>query len=372
MKFIHTADWHLGKIVHGISMIDDQRFILQELVQLIEVEQPDALVIAGDLYDRSVPPASAVNLLNETLFKINVELNVPVVAISGNHDSADRLAFGATWFRQNRFYLAGKMEQEMFCPVIEGVHFHCLPYAEPGVIRHLFKDDSVNTHHDAMKAVISRLSEKMDPDAVHVAVGHAFVAGGQTSDSERVLSVGGTGNVGAELFSPFHYTALGHLHNPRAIQHASVKYAGSLLKYSFSEAAHTKSVAIVEIDENKCVSVTNKALKPVRDMKVMTGFFDELMEAEASEDYIKVLLKDEGALIDPMAKLRRKFPNILHLEKLTAAPSSFEFASSTKKKQNNLELFKEFYEAMTGLAFSEEKKAYIASVLEEAKREERS
>ncbi|MET1031020.1 exonuclease SbcCD subunit D [Domibacillus tundrae] len=370
MKFIHTADWHLGKMVHGISMIEDQRFILQGLIRLIERERPDALVIAGDLYDRSVPPASAVNLLNETLFTINVEMNVPIVAISGNHDSSERLAFGSTWFRQNRFYLAGKMEKDMFCPVIEGVHFHCLPYAEPGVIRHLFDDDSVHTHHDAMNVLTGRLSENMDSDGIHVAVGHAFVTGGETSDSERILSVGGTGNVGAELFAPFQYTALGHLHNPQAIHHPSVKYAGSLLKYSFSEAAHTKSVSIVEIDAQKQVSVTKETLKPVREMKVMAGYFDELMEQDASDDYIKVIIKGEGALIDPMAKLKYKFPHILHLEKMSAAPTAFESAASTKKKQNELELFQEFYHAMTGLPFSEEKRAYMTTVLEEAKKED--
>lgn len=370
MKFIHTADWHLGKLVHGLSMVEDQRFMLQQLIRLIEQERPDALVIAGDLYDRSVPPASAVNLLNETLFKINVEMNVPIVAISGNHDSADRLAFGSTWFRQSRFYLAGKMEKTMFCPIIEGVHFHCLPYAEPGVVRHLFDDSSIHTHHDAMKAITGRLSENLDTDAVHVAVGHAFVTGGETSDSERILSVGGSGNVGAELFAPFHYTALGHLHNPAAIHHPTVQYAGSLLKYSFSEAAHTKSVSIVEIDAQKQVTVTKKELNPVRDMKVITGFFDELMEADASEDYIKVLLRDEGALIDPMAKMKHKFPNILHLERKTAAPAVFHSTASTTKKQNELDLFGEFYHAMTGFAFTEEKKAYMTAVIEKVKGEE--
>ncbi|WP_050182775.1 exonuclease SbcCD subunit D [Domibacillus robiginosus] len=371
MKFIHTADWHLGKMVHGASMIEDQRFMLQGLIRLIEQEQPDALVIAGDLYDRSVPPASAVNLLNETLFAINVEMNVPIVAISGNHDSADRLAFGSTWFRQNRFYLAGKMEKNMFCPVIEGVHFHCLPYTEPGVVRYLFEDDSIRTHHDAMKVLTGRLSERMDKDAVHIAVGHAFVTGGETSDSERILSVGGTGNVGAELFAPFEYTALGHLHNPAAIHHPTVQYAGSLLKYSFSEAAHTKSVSIVEIDDKKRLTVTKKELMPKRDMKIVTGFFDELMEAKGSEDYIKVLLKDEGALIDPMAKLKQKFPYILHLEKSTSAPASFESAPLVKEKQNELDLFGEFYEAMTGFAFSNEKREYMTSILQEAKQEEK-
>lgn len=370
MKFIHTADWHLGKVVNGASMIEDQRFILQKLITLIEKEQPDAVVIAGDLYDRSVPPASAVNLLNETLFTINVEMNIPIVAISGNHDSADRLAFGSTWFRQNRLYLAGKLERDMFCPTIEGVSFHCLPYTEPGVVRHLYEDPTVHTHHDAMKVLTGRLSDRLNPDHLHVAVGHAFVTGGETSDSERILSVGGTGNVGAELFEPFHYTALGHLHNPNAIHHSTVQYAGSPLKYSFSEVNHLKSVAVVELDSSGLTSVRREPLEPKREMRILTGFFDELLEQKPSEDYIKILLKDEGTILDPMAKLKHTFPNILHLEKSAAAPSSFTPPAESKKKRSDMEMYEEFYTAITGLPFSDEKRSYMIPVIEEARKEE--
>ncbi|OLN22922.1 exonuclease sbcCD subunit D [Domibacillus antri] len=368
MKFIHTADWHLGKIVHGVSMVEDQRFILQKLIQLIDHEKPDALVIAGDLYDRSVPPASAVHLLNQTLFTINVEMKVPIVAISGNHDSAERLAFGSTWFRQSQFYLAGKLEKEMFCPIIEGVHFHCLPYAEPGVVRHIYEDDTIYSHHDAMKVLTGRLSEQMDPEGIHIAVGHSFVTGGETSDSERILSVGAAGNVGAELFTPFHYTALGHLHNPNAIRHEKVQYAGSLLKYSFSEASHTKSVSVVNVDEKGHLDIKREPLPPIRDMKEIKGFFDEIMEINETDDYIKVILQDEGALLDPMAKLKGKFPNILHLERAAAKGGSAIPATEERKQKNELELFGEFYEAMTGLGFSEEKEAYMASVMEDVKK----
>ncbi|WP_018392816.1 exonuclease SbcCD subunit D [Bacillus sp. 37MA] len=368
MKFIHTADWHLGKIVHGVSMTEDQRFVLQKLILLIEREKPDALVIAGDLYDRSVPTASAVNLLNEVLYQINVEMNVPIVAISGNHDSADRLAFGSTWFRQSRFYLAGKIEKEMYCPVIEDVHFHCIPFAEPGIVRHVYEDESIHSHHDAMKVIIERLSEKMDRDAIHIAVGHAFVTGGETSDSERILSVGGTGNVGAELFSPFHYTALGHLHNPNAIRHETVHYSGSLLKYSFSEAAHTKSVSIVEVNGKGTLSVRREALTPIRDMKEVKGLFDEVMEMDETDDYMKVTLQDEGALIDPMAKLKQKFPNILHMERAAGKILSIETVSARRKQKNELELFGEFYGAMTGLDFTDEKEAYMAAVIDDVKK----
>lgn len=236
MKFIHTADWHLGKLVHGLYMTEDQRIVLNQFVKLVEEEKPDAVVIAGDLYDRSVPPIDAVELLDEILFKINVELNTPIIAIAGNHDSAERLSFGSSWYRNSHFYLTGKL-QKAFQPIhLKGVNFYLVPYAEPGMVRHLLDDDTIHSHQDAMKAMIGTIEKSLNVNEPNVFVGHAFVLGGSTSESERTLSVGGSGCVGQELFSPFSYTALGHLHSPDAIKHDKIFYSGSLLKYSFSEA----------------------------------------------------------------------------------------------------------------------------------------
>ncbi|HZG72538.1 MAG TPA: exonuclease SbcCD subunit D, partial [Chondromyces sp.] len=224
MKFIHTADWHLGKLVHGMYMTEQQRTVLEQFVQIVEEEKPDAIVLAGDLYDRSVPPTEAVELLNEILFQINVELQTPIVAISGNHDSAERLSFGSSWFQHSQFYLKGKLTED-FSPVrVGGVNFYCVPYAEPGVVRQLLGDHSISCHQDAMKALIGKMEEEINPNEPNVFVGHAFVLGGKTSESERTLSVGGSGCVSADLFAPFHYTALGHLHSPDAIKHDKIRY----------------------------------------------------------------------------------------------------------------------------------------------------
>lgn len=320
MKFIHTADWHLGKLVHGLYMTEDQRFMLKQFMDLVEKEKPDAVIIAGDLYDRSIPPTDAVNLLDEVLYFINVELNTPILAISGNHDSAERLSFGSSWYQKNRFYLNGKIENS-FTPIsFSGVNFYLVPYCEPVVVRKLLADDTILNHHDAMKAIISKIESNLNINEPNVFIGHSFVLGGKTTDSERILSVGGSGCVGAELFAPFSYTALGHLHSPDAIHHPTVKYSGSLMKYSFSEAKQKKSVSIIEIDEKGNFTQSYQTLMPKRDMREMEGYLEELLDVsyyqqQKVDDYLKITLLDEGAILDPIQKLRQVYPNVLHLER---------------------------------------------------------
>ncbi|WP_419394330.1 exonuclease SbcCD subunit D [Cytobacillus praedii] len=378
MKFIHTADWHLGKLVHGIYMTEDQRYFLNKFVDLVEEEKPDAVVIAGDLYDRSVPPTDAVELLNEILFKINVELKTPIVAIGGNHDSAERLSFGSSWYKQSRFYLSGKLESDIQPIHINGVNFYLVPYAEPGMVRHLLNDESIHSHQDAMKAAIRKIEKHLNPNEPNVFVGHAFVLGGQTSDSERTLSVGGSGCVGSELFEPFSYTALGHLHSPDAIKHQKVRYSGSLLKYSFSEAKQEKSISIIEMKENGQFDLRIRSITPKNDLRELEGHLDELMDPSIYEkqnvnDYLKIILHDEGALIDPINKLRQIYPNVLHLERkiaMTDMKKKHSFSSVKEDKKSELELFKQFYEEMTTSEFTDEKNAVMAEVIEKTLKEE--
>jgi DNA repair protein SbcD/Mre11 len=377
LKFIHTADWHLGKLVHGIYMTEEQRYILEQFIELVKEEKPDAVVIAGDLYDRSVPPAEAVELLDEVLYRINVELNTPIVAVSGNHDSAERLSFGSSWYKHSHFYLKGKITAD-FTPVrINGVNFHCVPYAEPGTVRQLLDDDSIHSHHDAMEAVVKRIKQVMNPDELHVFVGHAFVLGGKTTDSERTLSVGGSGCVGSDLFDSFHYTALGHLHSPDAIKHDTIRYSGSLLKYSFSEASQRKSVTIVEISENGSFDLRERTLSPKQDMRELQGHLEELLDpsyyqSQKVDDYLKITLHDEGTLIDPINKLRQVYPNVLHLERkldLTDAKKKNSFNIMEDKKKSELELFKEFHADMTTSNFSPLKEDVLQKVIEKARQE---
>lgn len=378
MKFIHTADWHLGKLVHGLYMTEDQEFILQQLLEIIDREKPDALVIAGDLYDRSVPPTDAVELLNRYLFEINVERKIPILAISGNHDSGERLAFGSSWYRRSHFYMEGKLADHLFEPIsIKGINFYLIPYMEPGLVKGFFNDDSIHSHEDAMKRIAGKIEESLDPNAANVIVGHAFVAGGETSDSERTLSVGGSGVVATEIFTPFSYTALGHLHSPDAIHHKTIKYSGSLLKYSFSESKQRKIVRIIEIDEKGEFTEREEKLIPKRDMREISGLLEELLDpsfyqSQKLDDYIKVNLKDDGNLIDPMNKLRQIYPNILHLERIQEKIDEKEkqIIQKVGNQKSDLDMFKQFYQNITTVDFSQEKEKIVVRVLDAVRKGE--
>lgn len=378
MKFIHTADWHLGKIVHGIHMTDDQRHALLQFIEIIEEEKPDAVVIAGDLYDRSVPPTDAVELLDEILYTINVKMNIPIVAISGNHDSAERLSFGSSWYRHSQLYIHGKLTKTCEPVHIKGVNFYCVPYAEPGTVRHLFDDESIHSHQEAMKRITGAIEETLNPNVANVLVGHAFVLGGKTSDSERVLSVGGSGCVTADLFDAFDYTALGHLHSPDAIRHPKVYYSGSLLKYSFSEAKQNKSLSIIEMKEDGNFDIRYRSLTPKFDMREISGTMEELLDIafyqnQKVDDYMKIILNDEGSLIDPINRLRQVYPNVLHLERkwdLTDLRRKKSYSSVKDERKSELDLFETFYQEMTDREFDSKKQELMVSVIEAVKKEE--
>lgn len=377
MKFIHTADWHLGKLVHGVYMTEEQREVLNQFVALVDSEQPDAVVIAGDLFDRSVPPTEAVELLNDVLYKINIELATPIVAIGGNHDSAERLSFGSSWYQKSRLYLTGKLTTDFHPVHINGVNFYLVPYAEPGTVRQLLQDESIHSHQDAMKAIIGKIEENINPNEPNVFVGHAFVLGGKETDSERTLSVGGSGCVSADLFAPFAYTALGHLHSPDALRHEKVRYSGSLLKYSFSEVNQRKSVSIVEIKGDGSFDIRYHSLTPTRDMRALEGTIAQLLdpsfyEQEQVNDYLKVTLLDEGALIDPMNKLRQVYPNVLHLErKLDSVDvkKRSTIRAMNEEKKTDLERFEQFYEQMTTAPFDDDKRALMAGIINDVLKE---
>lgn len=373
MKFIHTADWHLGKLVHGIHMTEDQKHMLQQFIKVVEEEKPDAVIIAGDLYDRSVPPTAAVDLLHETLYTITTELSTPVLAISGNHDSAQRIHFGNQLFRKSHLYIEGKPTTSPKPVQIKGVNFYLIPYAEPSTIRYLLDDHTINSHEDAMKRMVEKIEKSLNPNETNVLVGHAFVLGGMQSDSERSLSVGGSECVSADVFAPFQYTALGHLHSPSAITHPTVYYSGSLMKYSFSEANHNKSVSVVTIDNDGTLSVDYKSLSPKLDMRILKGHLDELLDIsfyqkQQVDDYLKITLLDEGALIDPIGKLRAVYPNVLHLERKIEqldAKKNKMFQIDTSNQKGTIDLFTDFYQEMTTNDFTCEKQNVLTAIVDD-------
>lgn len=385
LKFIHTADWHLGKLVQGVYMTEDQRHVLDQLAVAVAEEKPDAVVVAGDLYDRAIPPVEAVELLNGILERIVVELKTPVLAIAGNHDSPDRLQFGAKMMEDRGLYLAGQLKADMRPAVLRDqhgqVHFHLVPYADPAFVRYALGDESIRTHDDAMKAVTAKIAAGMDPRARHVFVGHAFVTpGGQpqenTSESERPLAVGGAEHVHAEYFQPFHYTALGHLHQAHFVGNETIRYAGSPLKYSISEENHRKGYLIVELDKDGNASVEKRDFTPLRDMRRVAAPIEELETHAPCGDYVFVTLLNDSPVLYPMEKVRAVYPNALHVERRMASrpadPDVPEEAGGPRRAQTDpVSLFASFYrEVNNGSVLSDSKRKLFADVYAELLREE--
>ncbi|MEN2766232.1 exonuclease SbcCD subunit D [Ornithinibacillus xuwenensis] len=373
MKVMHTADWHLGKIVNSVHMTDEQDFILNQLLEIIRAEKPDVLIIAGDLYDRAIPPKEAVDLLNRIFTTLVKDIRIPVLAISGNHDSPERLEFGTEMFRAQHLYIETSLSRSLKPVVLTDEHgpvyFHLVPYIEPAEARAFFQDDSIHSHQTAMEAVINYIKEHHNMKERHIFVGHAFVAGGMESESEERLSmIGGTPYVDAALFQDFSYTALGHLHQPQRIKRDVIRYSGSILKYSFSEANHKKSVTIVHLDKEGNCELEFIPLAPKHDMRVVEGYFQELIEQplEDNEDYLHIRLLDKGQIIDPMYKLRKIYPNILRLERVgqSSAKSLLDLQQIRKKQsQSHSELFASFYKEITDEAIDEQRMAYIEKTI---------
>ncbi len=379
MKFFHTADWHLGKLVQGIYMTEDQQFVLKQFKEAIKEEEPDAIIIAGDLYDRAVPPTDAVNVLDELLAQIVLELNTPVLAVVGNHDSPGRLNFGSRLMKGNGIHIAGHVHKNHQAVVLTDdfgeVHFHLIPYADPSVVRYEFGDDTIRTHNDAMKAITENIKSAYNPRARHVFVGHAFVTshGEQeenTSDSERPLSIGGAEHVDARHFEGFHYTALGHLHKAHYVRNETIRYAGSPLKYSISEEHHKKGFHIVELDGQGEVTVEKRLFFPKRDMRTVEGTMEEILRHEISEDFVFVSLLDDAPVLFPMEKVRSVYPNTMHVERKNFTGAMVESETGSRRKMDSLSLFHAFYEEVKGETASDETIEVFTEVLQEFLHEE--
>lgn len=378
MKFFHTADWHLGKLVQGVHMTEGQRHVLRQFVEAVREEKPDAVVIAGDLYDRAVPPPEAVALLDDMLWEIVMELKTPVIAVAGNHDSPGRLQFGSRLMQSNGFHIVGQMSAQVDPVVLTDsfgeVHFHLVPYCDPSIVKHLYEDDDVVDHHTAMEKVVDRIGNSMNGDARHVFVGHAFVTPfgeevENTSDSERPLAIGGAEYVAARLFTQFDYTALGHLHQAHYVQDEKIRYAGSPMKYSISEERHAKGFFIVDMDGEGNVEVEKRTLTPLHDMRTVEGTIEEILVHPPSNDYVFVKLHDETPVLFPMEKVKSVYPNAMHIErKLVRTSATIEHQSAeVKEKPDDMTLFRFFYSEMNDREPDAETEKIFAEVLQEVK-----
>ena len=371
MKFIHTSDWHLGRSLCNHPLLDDQAHILLQIADCARRHQVDALVIAGDVYDRAVPPAAAVRLLNDFLNRMH-ELRIPVVIIPGNHDSADRLGFAATPLNASGVHIIADYEQ-MQQPVIihtqDGpLYFHGIPYTDPEQVR-VFAQEPIVGYEQAHRYLLQRIADNKPADGVHVLICHCFVAGSLESESERPLAVGGADQVPADLFEGFSYVALGHLHGPQAFRQGRIRYSGSPLKYSFSEEKHNKGVLLVEIDHAGVATATAQPLHPLHDVRTIEGRLHELIEAASAdpnhEDYLLARLTDDHAILDPMGKLRSVYPNLLQMEK----PRLYQdenppVMSATRLRRDEFSLFCDFFEQVSGQPMTDAQSAAVKDVVD--------
>ena len=370
MKFIHTSDWHIGRQFHNVSLLDDQRHVLEQIVEHIKNESVDAVIIAGDIYDRSVPPAAAVSLLDEVLNTICSDLGIPVILIPGNHDGAERLRFGSNQLSQAGLHIIGDLNQ-ITQPVILNkngydVSFYGIPYNDPESVRNHFSVD-VSSHDEAHQFLVEQINAVKTDTTINVLISHCFIDGAEASESERPLSIGGADRVSVESFKAFDYVALGHLHNPQYKGTEHIRYSGSILKYSFSEQRQQKGVTLVELNDRGVQSFTQLPLTPLRDMRILEGDLETLLKHGLTDpnhqDYLLIRLTDQSALLDPMSKLRQVYENVLHIEKTWLQDSGTLQANREKLKRGELEMFQDFFKQISGNDLTTEQQTAIKNII---------
>ncbi|MGI6262680.1 MAG: exonuclease SbcCD subunit D [Succiniclasticum sp.] len=379
MRILHTADWHLGRIFHGLSLLDDQRDLLHQVCQVAKDERVDAVVVAGDVYDRALPPTDAVDLLDKTLSTFAQDLNIPVLLIAGNHDNAKRLEYGKTLFASKNIHFFGSVTPTVPDPVVlpdllgGDVYFVPLPFCDPLTATQA-SGGKIKDFEAALCWERDAVLAKVPAGARKVALAHAFVAGAQASpDSERPLAIGGTANVGLSCFDPFQYTALGHLH---AQQHLGSKaaYSGSLMKYSFNEYNQKKGVILVDLAADGSVTLTDVPLTAPHDLDVLRGSFQELIQqpdpARAGR-YLQITLTDREPILDVKAQLERVYPHVLSVRYEQLQASEEETAVESRQGLSDQELFRDFFQSVNGVPMNEQEEKILQETLNEIERERR-
>ena len=371
MKFIHLSDLHIGKRVNEFSMLEDQKYILRVILGIIDDEKPDGVLIAGDVYDKSVPSAEAVQLLDDFLCRL-AERKLPTYIISGNHDSAERLSFGGRLMDMSGIHLSpvydGTMTSFTMGDEHGKVNIYLLPFIKPIHVRRFFPESEIESYTDAIRTAIENTD--IDKTQRNIIITHQFVTGAMRSESEEI-SVGGSDNVDASVFDDFDYVALGHIHGPQKIGHETVRYCGTPLKYSFSEAGHKKSVTVIEMAEKGNTVIRTVPIIPKRDMREIKGKYEEIVlkenyEGTSTDDYMHITLTDEEDIPDVMNKLRVIYPNIMKLDydnKRTRSASSASMAEDIERK-SPLDLFADFYEKQNGQPMSAVQTDFIRSLAE--------
>ena len=371
MRILHTSDWHIGRQFHNVSLLEDQRHVLQQIVDVAKSESADVVIVAGDIYDRAVPPAAAVSLVDEVFNQLINHLGIPVIVIAGNHDGPQRLGFASRQLAKANLYIAGPLQAEPQSIVLQDKHgdvvFYPIPYADPATVRDVFADNAIRTHNQGMEQIIQALPTHKKQRSV--AIAHCFVAGGVDCDSERPLSVGGSDQVSPLHFKDFNYVAMGHLHRQQQQGVETVRYSGSPLKYSFSEEQHEKSITIVDLDAMGQCDIKHIPLNALRDMRSISGALDDIIRDAKKDpnvnDYLLISLTDTHAILDPMGKLRAAYPNVLHLERpglMAAKPQQLVHRDLMKKGE--LSMFKDFYKQTLDETLGGEQEKILSELLD--------
>lgn len=375
MRILHTADWHIGKIVNEFSMLEDQEYYLNQLIEKVKALHVDVLIMAGDLYDRAIPPKEAVTLANRMLTRLIREVDIPVLVIAGNHDSNERLEYAAELLESSRLYIEGTVKEITRKVTIDEVNFYLLPFADHVYIRQLLDEPDIKNLEDAARIQMSHLMKEFDPKAVNILIAHGYVVNHtpdsvEESDSERPLSIGTAEFVDAGLFKQFDYVALGHLHKAQKVKWDHIRYSGSPLKYSKSEAKHKKQSLLVEIEKDY-LNVSTVGIDPLRDMKVLRGTFAGLMKNE-SEDYIFFELEDKDYVMDAMSQLRKRYPYAMALEYVKRDQTTTIKSEKTQEgieEKSMFELFTDFYQEYKQQPLDEPRQKAIEEVMNVVQKE---
>ncbi len=369
MKFLHLSDLHIGKRLREQSLMDDQKYILDEILKIAENEKPDGVIIAGDIYDKSVPSAEAVALFDSFITKLS-EMKLKVYAISGNHDSAERIAFGASLMKHSGVYFSpvynGSIEKITEQDEYGSINIYLFPFVKPAQVREFFPETEINDYTDAVRATLS--NAEINTSERNIIIAHQNVTGASKSGSEETV-IGGLDNVDSSVFDGFDYVALGHIHGAQNIG-GGIRYCGTPLKYSFSEAGHKKSVTVVTFLEKRNIEIRETPLVPVRDMRDISGSFDEIVSGtEKSDDYVRIILSDKSDVMNAAARLRHLYPNILEICYGCRARTDYVVSAADDDDIRNKpeEIFADFYAAQKHEKPDAEKMAIMAEIIAEAK-----
>ncbi|MDO5680727.1 MAG: exonuclease SbcCD subunit D [Pelistega sp.] len=379
MRFIHTSDWHLGRLFNQESLQEDQAYVLQQILAYAIEHKVEAILLSGDIYDRSSPPVQAIQLFDQFLEQLNA-VGIRMIMISGNHDSSVRVGFAAHALERGGIFIKSDLDDATKPVVIKpeqgkAIHIYGLPYIDPEYVSSFYQlEPCIHSYQQAHQLVLDQMC--LNSDAVNILLAHCFIDGAAISESERQLSVGGATAVAADTFSAFDYVALGHMHGEQYRTHEHIRYSGSILKYSFSEEEHIKAVTLVDVSEEGVVSWQSLTLKPIREVRTIEGMFADILEAAKTDpqadDYIRVILHDTAALLEPMSQLREYYPNILKLEKsiFKEKISGLQANSVDLAKRTEIDIFNDFYQAFIGQPLSEEQEQIMHDIVKQIRAED--